>query len=102
MAYGKFWVLSHSRTICNLQDTCCNIRNDDKSLLRIERYIPICDAHFMEQCNVPTLIMEFKITGKQFFQRIENIEVTVVSPLSRNTLLRNSMIIKLSPSLRIC
>lgn len=67
-----------------------------------ERYIPICDAHFMKQRDVSTLIVKFKITGKQFFQWIENIKMTIVSPLPGDTLLRNTMIIKFSPSFRIC
>lgn len=56
----------------------------------------------MEQCDVSTLIVEFKITSKQFFQWIENIEMTIVPSLPGDTFLRNSMIIKFSPSFRIC
>lgn len=56
----------------------------------------------MEQRDVSALIVEFKITGKQFFQWIENIEVTTVPPLPRYSFLRNTMIIKLPPSFRIC
>lgn len=66
------------------------------------RYIPIRDAHFMEQCDISVLIMEFKATSEQLFQWIKDIKVTTVPPLPGDTLLRNSMIIKFSSSLWIC